>query len=233
MKAVNKIPGRRGGGNAGSRRQPEKTREQILEAALAEFSQKGLGGARIDAIASRAGVNKRMIYHYFGNKDELFSTVLISAYEAFRQNDASLTTADLDPLEGMHKLVEFTFNYMQENRHLVALLNSANLHRGRHLQNSDRIRELYSPLIDMIAALLLRGERSGIFRTGVDPVNLYISIAGLAYFYFSNIHTLSAVFGRDLEDPALVESQRRHVVELVLASLRVGAGPELQPGGQE
>ena len=74
----------------------------------------------------------------------------------------------------------------------------------------------------MIAALLLRGERSGIFRTGIDPVNLYISIASLAYFYFSNIHTLSAVFGRDLEDPAMIESQRHHVVELVLVSLRSG-----------
>ena len=223
MEAVNKIPGRRSGGHAGSRRQPEKTREQILEAALAEFSLKGLGGARVDAIAGRAGVNKRMIYHYFGNKDELFSAVLIHAYETFRQNDASLTMADLDPLEGMRKLVEFTFNYVQENRHLVALLNSANLHRGRHLQNSERIRELYSPLIDMIAALLLRGERSGIFRTGIDPVNLYISIAGQAYFYFSNVHTLSAVFGRDLEDPAFIESHRRHVVDLLLASLRSGA----------
>jgi TetR/AcrR family transcriptional regulator len=222
MEAVNKIPGRRGGGNAGSRRQPEKTREQILEAALSEFSQKGLGGARVDAIADRAGVNKRMIYHYFGNKDELFSAVLIRAYEAFRQYDASLTVADLDPIEGMRKLVEFTFDYVRENRQLVALLNSANLHRGRHLQNSERIRELYSPLIDMIAALLLRGERSGIFRTGIDPVNLYISIASLAYFYFSNIHTLSAVFGRDLEDADLIERQRRHVVDLVLAALRSG-----------
>ncbi len=227
MEAVNKIPGRRGGGNPGSRRQPEKTREQILEAALTEFSRKGLSGARIDAIASRAGVNKRMIYHYFGNKDELFSAVLIHAYEAFRQNDSSLTLADLDPLEGMRKLVEFTFDYVQGDRHLVALLNSANLHRGRHLQNSERIRELYSPLIDMIAALLLRGERSGAFRTGIDPVNLYISIAGQAYFYFANIHTLSAIFGRDLEDPDLVESHRRHVVDLLLASLR--SGTDLRP----
>jgi hypothetical protein len=148
--------------------------------------------------------------------------VLIRAYEAFRQYDASLTVADLDPIEGMRKLVEFTFDYVRENRQLVALLNSANLHRGRHLQNSERIRELYSPLIDMIAALLLRGERSGIFRTGIDPVNLYISIASLAYFYFSNIHTLSAVFGRDLEDADLIERQRRHVVDLVLAALRSG-----------
>ncbi|MDP6069316.1 MAG: TetR/AcrR family transcriptional regulator [Alphaproteobacteria bacterium] len=222
MQAVNKIPGRRGGGRAGSRRQPEKTRQQILKAALVEFSQKGLGGARVDAIANRADVNKRMIYHYFGNKDELFSAVLIHVYEAFRQYDASLTVADLDPVEAMRKLVDYTFTYVLENRHLVALLNSANLHGGRHLQNSTRIRELYSPLIDMIAALLLRGERSGIFRTGIDPVNLYISIASLAYFYFSNIHTLSAVFGRDLEDPAMIESQRHHVVELVLVSLRSG-----------
>ncbi len=125
---------------------------------------------------------------------------------------------------GMRRLVEFSFDYYVDHPHFTRLLNSENLHRARHLRRSTRVREMHSPLIALIRGLLQRGVQQGLFRAGVDPVQLYISIAGLGYFYFSNIHTLSTIFGRDLSSPRLRLVRRRHVVEVVLGFLK--ARPE-------
>jgi AcrR family transcriptional regulator len=201
-------------------RDPERTKNLILRAAVTEFSAKGLGGARVDAIAERAGANKRMLYHYFGNKRDLFLAVLEHIYEEIRTEEAELHLEKLDPIAGMSRLIEFSFNYYVDHPHFIRLLNSENLHRARHLKRSTRVKEMRSPFIAMIRGLLRRGVRQGVFRDGVDPVQLYISIASLGYFYFSNIHTLSAVFGKSLSDARLRETRRRHVVEVVLGFLR-------------
>ena len=207
-----------------NRRDPERTKDLILRAAVAEFSAKGLGGARVDAIAKRAGANKRMLYHYFGNKRDLFLAVLEHIYDEIRRAEADLHLEKLGPLAGMRRLVEFSFDYYVDHPHFTRLLNSENLHRARHLRRSTRVQEMHSPLIALIRGLLQRGVQQGLFRAGVDPVQLYISIAGLGYFYFSNIHTLSTIFGRDLSDPRLRLVRRRHVVEVVLGFLK--ARPE-------
>ncbi len=224
MKVVKQLRARKPARKATPQRRSERTRERILEAAHVEFSQKGLGGARVDEIARRASANKRMIYHYFGSKEDLFLAVLEHAYLTLRRHDSSLHVHDLDPEEGMRELVDYTFSFMVENREFISLLNSENLYCARHIKRSTRIRDMYSPLIDIIGGLLRRGEQSGAFRKGVDPLHLYISIAGLTYFYFSNIHTLSAIFAVDLDDRATIKAHRRHVVELVLGFLRDGRG---------
>src|SRR5262245_58490516 len=203
-----------------NRRDPERTKDLILQAGVTEFSAKGLGGARVDAIAKRAGANKRMLYHYFGNKRDLFLAVLEHIYEEIRREEADLHLEKLDPIAGMRRLIEFSFNYYVDHPHFIRLLNSENLHHARHLKRSTRVREMHSPFIAMIRALLRRGVHQGVFRDGVDPVQLYISIAGLGYFYFSNIHTLSTIFGKDLFNVRLRETRRRHVVEVVLGFLR-------------
>lgn len=203
-----------------NRRDPERTKDLILQAGVTEFSAKGLGGARVDAIAKRAGANKRMLYHYFGNKRDLFLAVLEHIYEEIRREEADLHLEKLDPVAGMRRLIEFSFNYYVDHPHFIRLLNSENLHHARHLRRSTRVREMHSPFIAMIRGLLRRGVRQGLFRDGVDPVQLYISIAGLGYFYFSNIHTLSTIFGKDLFNARLREMRRRHVVEVVLGFLR-------------
>jgi AcrR family transcriptional regulator len=203
-----------------NRRDPERTKDLILQAGVTEFSAKGLGGARVDAIAKRAGANKRMLYHYFGNKRDLFLAVLEHIYEEIRREEADLHLEKLDPVTGMRRLIEFSFNYYVDHPHFIRLLNSENLHHARHLRRSTRVREMHSPFIAMIRGLLRRGVRQGVFRDGVDPVQLYISIAGLGYFYFSNIHTLSTIFGKDLFNARLREMRRRHVVEVVLGFLR-------------
>lgn len=204
----------------GRARQPERTRGLILEAATAEFSARGLGGARVDSIARAAGVNKRMLYHYFGNKEDLFLAVLERAYEKIRGQESALRLENLRPVEAMRRLVRFTFDYFVDNQYFVALLNSENLHRARHIRRSGRATAINSPVIGILDRLLKRGRKAGVFRSGVDAVQLYISIAGVAYFYFSNIHTLSTIFARDLNSPSALAERRRHVTDVILGYLR-------------
>jgi len=220
MEAVNKTGERQRTGAARTRRDPERTRERILEAALFEFSDKGLEGARVDEIARRAGSNKRMLYHYFGNKDELFRAVLENAYADIREAERELNLRDMDPVDGVRRLVDFTFTYPAANPRLIRLLYNENLHRAEHLRDSAIIREMHSPLIDGIDDLLRRGQGNGVFRDGVDPVQLYISIAALGYFYYSNIHTLSAIFGRDLKAQNAVAERKHHIADVILGFLR-------------
>jgi AcrR family transcriptional regulator len=201
-------------------RHPERTQTQILDAATDEFSARGLGGARVDSIAHAAGVNKRMLYHYFGNKEDLFLAVLERAYEKIRGQESALRLENLPPVEAMRRLVRFTFKYFVENQYFVALLNSENLHRARHIRRSGRATAINSPVIGILDKLLKRGRKAGVFRGGVDPVHLYISIAGVAYFYFSNIHTLSTIFARDLNAPAALAERERHVTEVIMGYLR-------------
>jgi len=205
-------------------RRPERTRNRILEAATDEFSERGLGGARVDSIARAAGVNKRMLYHYFGNKEDLFLAVLERAYEKIRGQESALRLENLPPVEAMRRLVRFTFNYFVENQYFVALLNSENLHRARHIRRSPRVTSINSPVIGILERVLKRGRRAGVFRGGVDAVQLYISIAGVAYFYFSNIHTLSTIFARDLNSRAALAERERHVTDVILGYLRPGGG---------
>ena len=201
------------------RRDPERTRARILEAARAEFARDGLGGARVDRITARAGSNKRMIYYYFGNKEALFLAALESAYEHIRKAEQSLKLTDLDPVEGMRRMVRFTWNYYLAHPEFITLLNNENLHRARHLKKSKAMRALHSPLVATLGGLLARGQRAGVFRRGVDPVQLYISIAALGYFYLANNHTLSTIFGRDLMRPRELKQRLTHMTDVVLGYL--------------
>ncbi len=201
-------------------RAPGETRERILEAATQEFAARGLGGARVDAIAGRARANKRMIYHYFGNKEDLFLAVMERTYAHIRSKESALNLDALAPVEAMRKLVRFTFNYFLENPHFVTLLNSENLHQARHIRRSPRVKDINSPVIAALEGILARGRESGVFRGDVDPIQLYISVAGICYFYFSNIHTLSTIFERDLLTRAALRERERHVIDVVLGYLR-------------
>ncbi|HWI36765.1 MAG TPA: TetR/AcrR family transcriptional regulator [Burkholderiales bacterium] len=196
------------------------TRERILAAATAEFAQHGFGGARVDRIAARAAANKRMLYYYFGSKDELFLAVLEEAYAHIRSAEHDLDLEHADPRAALKRLVEFTWNYYLEHPEFMALLATENLHKGSHVHRSRRVRKLHSPLVDTLRAILRRGERQGLFRRGVDPVQLYISIAGEGYFYLSNRFTLSRIFGRDLMAPSELDGRARHITDMVLNAVR-------------
>jgi len=196
-------------------RDASRTQAAILAAATEEFARSGLGGARVDRIAERARTNKRMLYYYFGDKEALFLAVLERAYEHIRSEEQTLSLTDLPPAEGVSKLVAFTWNYFLAHPEFMTLLNSENLHEARHLKRSAKIRAMHSPLIATLSEVLERGARSGDFRDGVDPVQLYVSIAALGYFYLSNKHTLSTIFGRDLVSPRAKAARLAHIQSLV------------------
>lgn len=202
------------------RRDPVRNQDRILKAATGEFARFGLGGARVDRISARAGVNKRMLYYYYGNKEDLFLAVLEASYARIRNAERALHLADLDPLEAMRKLVAFTWNYYLAHPEFLTLLNSENLHRARHVKRSQNIVAMHSPFVAMIKQVLKRGARAGQFRRGVDPVQLYISIAALGYFYLSNRYTLSAIFERELLAPRHKAERLKHMTALVLGYLR-------------
>jgi AcrR family transcriptional regulator len=202
------------------KRNPEKNRDRILAAARDEFARHGLGGARVDRIAVRAGANKRMLYYYFGNKEALFLAVLEASYAQIRSAERALDLEHLDPCAALERLVAFTWDYFLQHPEFMTLLNSENLHKGRHVARSRRVREMHSPFVEMLRQILKRGERQGIFRRGVDPVQLYISIAGEGYFYLSNRYTLSRIFGRDLMTKAALATRARHNTRMILDALR-------------
>ena len=202
-------------------RDADRTQQAILRAAMDEFAESGLGGARMDSIAERAGVNKRLLYYYFGSKEALFLAALETTYADIREAERALKLESLDPPEAVRRLVTFTWQHYLKHPEFLTLLNSENLHRARHLKRSKRIREMNSPLVQLLGDVLERGRRDGVFRGGVDPVHLYISIAGLAYFYLSNNPTLSTIFARDLMSPKALSERLSHITEVVMGYLLV------------
>ena len=197
-------------------RDADRTREQILRAAMAQFADHGFGGARMERVAEQSGVDKKLIYYYFAGKDALFLAVLEQTYADIRAAEHELHLEASDPVRAIRSLVAFTWDYYLAHPEFLALLNSENMHRAGHLKRSHRIRQMNSPLIEVLADVLVRGEQSGELRKGIDPMQLYISIAGLAYFYLSNNHTLSAIFGRELMTPAAHDERLAHVCDVIL-----------------
>jgi AcrR family transcriptional regulator len=197
-------------------RDADRSQSTILAAARDEFAEHGLGGARMDRIAERAGLNKRLIYYYFEDKDKLFQAVLEQAYVLIRAEEQKLNLLGLKPVDAIRRLVEFTWDYYLAHPEFLSLLNSENLQSARHLQDSERAREMNSPLIATLGEILERGRKEGSFRGGVDPLQLYVSIAGLSYFYLSNHHTLSAIFGRDLMTVRARNERLTHMCDVIL-----------------
>ena len=181
-------------------RDAEATQKRILAAAKGEFAKHGLGGARVDTIAERANANKRMIYHYFGNKEDLFRAVLEDAYTDIRMAERQLELDRLEPEEAIDRLVEFTWDYYLKHPEFLTLINSENLHKARHLKKSRLIPELHKPFVDMVQAIIDRGVAKGVFRDDVDAVNLNITIAAIGYYYLTNRFTGAIVYDRNLMD---------------------------------
>lgn len=170
------------------------TQEKISAAAQAEFARKGYDGARIDAIITRAKVSKNLVYHYFGSKERLYVLVLERTYEKLRRRQDDIPLHGLDPIAAMRALCEATFQVFTDEPDIIVMLNTENLHRGRHISKSPTIRALYDRLASSLSDVLKDGAAKGVFRSGLDPVDLYISMSGLGYFYLSNSYTLSMLF---------------------------------------
>ncbi len=197
-------------------RDAEATKARILAAAKREFAKNGLGGARVDVIAEKARANKRMIYHYFGSKEGLFQTVLEAAYMDIRNAEQKLNLDHLEPRAALERLVRFTWEYYLKNPEFITLVNSENLHRAKHLKTSEAVKVISRRFVAIVAALLDRGVAAGVFRPGIDPVQLNITIAAIGYYYLTNRFTGSIVFERDLMDKEALEARLAFNIDTIL-----------------
>lgn len=202
------------------RRDSAGTRARILNVATREFANKGYEGARTDDIADRARINKRMIYHYFSSKEQLYLAVLEAAYERARSAEQKLDLDRLPPLEALARFTEFTFDSFVRDRTFINLLATENRQRAKVLKKSAKVNTMNSPVIAAIGRILEKGEANGTIRMGLDARQLWITIIGICYFFFSNIYTLSVIFDADMEQPALIAERRSHVVEFVLRGVK-------------
>lgn len=198
------------------RRAPEQTRREILEAATAEFSEKGFAGGRVDDIAARMRTTKRMIYYYFGGKQQLYAAVLEQAYGGMRDAEAALDIDGLPPIEALRRLVEVTFDHHAAHPEFVRLVSVENIHEGRNVAASPVIRERNAAVISTLVALIDRGEREGAFRPGLDALDLHMLISSFCFYRVSNRHTLKAIFGRDGRAPDVAAAHRRMITEAIL-----------------
>ena len=197
-------------------RDAEATKTRILIAAKKEFAKNGLGGARVDVIAEKANANKRMIYHYFSNKEDLFQTVLEGAYVDIRAAEQKLNLDHLEPKEALERLVRFTWDYYLKNPEFLTLVNSENLHRARHLRKSEVVKVYNRKFVSMVSSILDRGVAAGVFRPGFDPVQLNITIAAIGYYYLTNRYTGSIVFERDLMTKEALDERLKVNIDTIL-----------------
>ena len=195
---------------------PEGTKRNIIEIATKEFAENGLSGARIDEIAAKTKSSKRMIYYYFGDKEGLYLKVLEAAYSEVRATEATLDLEDLSPLDALEKLVRFTFDHHNSNPDFIRLVMIENIHGAEFLAKSTAIRQLNVTAIDAVTTLYERGVKEGVFRGGIDPVELHWQISALCFFNVSNRATFSKIFRRDLGSKRSLASLRQRVVEMVV-----------------
>ncbi|MBL8325249.1 MAG: TetR family transcriptional regulator, partial [Rubrivivax sp.] len=198
----------------------ERTMADILEVATREFAESGLAGARVDVIAEAMRTSKRMIYYYFGSKEGLYIRVLEESYRRMRRIEASLQLDDLPPEDALRKLVGFTVDYQLAHPEFIRLVMTENIHHGQYLAQSQAIQALNVPAIDGLRRVYERGLAAGVFRTGIDPVDLHMSISALSVFNVANRHTFSIVFKRDLESSAALIARRDSIIEMVVRFVR-------------
>lgn len=200
-------------------RDAARTKAEILDVATREFARVGFAGARVDDIAARTSTTKRMIYYYFGGKEQLFTAVLERAYGVIREAEQELDVEHLDPVAAIRKLAEVTFDHHEQHPDFIRLVSIENIHEAEHIAASEELGRIGSPALDVIRRILESGRRSGLFTADVDAVDLHAMISSFCFFRVANRHTFGALFGRDLIDPAQREHYRNMLGDMVIAYL--------------
>lgn len=195
---------------------PARTMAGILEVATKEFAEKGLSGARIDAIADATSTSKRMIYYYFGSKEGLYVAVLEESYRRMRSIEAELHLENLEPVAALRRLVEFTFDHHSSNEGYIRLVMNENIERGAFLAQSKNIQQLNVPAIAAIKELYERGVTQGLFRPGLDPLDIHASISALTFFNVSNQHTFGLIFKDTAGAQQAMAARRNNITEMVV-----------------
>jgi AcrR family transcriptional regulator len=217
---VKKPPARAGKPEPIKRRDRERTRQEILDIAFDEFAENGLSGGNTDAIAARANITKRLIFYYFNSKEELFTAVLEMAYARMRAAEEDLHLEALAPEAAIRRLAEFTFDFHQANPEFVRLVSIENIHRGRHIGSSRRLKEMTQPSISQIAKLLERGVAGGMIRPGIDPIELHMTLNALSIFSVANRHTFEAQFAWDMSSSKAKVQRRAEIADVLWRYVR-------------
>ncbi|CAG8865693.1 HTH-type transcriptional repressor NicS [Pseudomonas fluorescens] len=200
---------------------PEKTREDILQAAITEFVQQGLAGARVDAIAERTATSKRMIYYYFGSKEQLYVEVLVKLYGDIRRTEHSLELESLPAELAIRRLVEFTFDHHDSNVDFVRIVSTENIHYGEFVKQSPVIREMSSQVLEALGQVLRRGEKEGVFRPGIEVLDVHMLMSSFSFYRVSNRHTISEIFQVELSDEAIKARHKEMLCEAVLRYIKL------------
>lgn len=208
---------------ADRQRDAERTRAEILEVAQAEFARRGYAGARVDEIAALMRTTKRMIYYYFGGKEQLYIAVLEKVYTEVRTAERSLDVEHLGPTDAIRTLAELTFDHHDAHRDFIQLVAIENIHRAEHIRKSEILAGLGTPVLDVISRILQAGLASGEFHTDADAIDVHLMISAYCVFRIANQHTFGALFGRDVTAPEYRDKMRRMVGEMIVAFLS-GAG---------
>jgi TetR/AcrR family transcriptional regulator len=212
------------------RRTAALSKEKIIKAAITEFALKGLDGARVDEVARRSGVNKTLLYHHIGNKDRLFTAALEATYQTIRARQREFLARQMDPETGLRQLVHLLMSIWVEHPEYGKLLASENFHGGKHVKRSKVIGEMYQQLLDNLNKLLNRGVEQGVFRPGIDAIDLYISISSLSAYYVAHQHTLNALFNIDSMHPRRLQQRENHILDMILCYVRRDSNEKSKSG---
>ncbi|WP_430303364.1 TetR/AcrR family transcriptional regulator, partial [Pseudomonas sp. DC418] len=195
---------------------PEKTREDILQVAINEFVQQGLAGARVDAIAERTATSKRMIYYYFGSKEQLYVECLIKLYGDIRKTEQSLDLESLPPEQAIRRLAEFTFDHHDHNVDFVRMVCTENIHYGEYVKKTPAIREMSSLVLQALNRTLQRGVEAGVFRAGIEVLDLHMLMSSFCFYRVSNRHTFGDIFQIDLADEQVKLRHKAMICDAVM-----------------
>lgn len=197
-------------------RDAERTRAEILRIATREFTDKGYTGARVDEIAARTSTTKRMLYYYFGSKEQLFIAVLEDAYTSIRAREQEVDVEHLDPVDAVRTLAELTFDHHESNPDFIRLVSIENIHQAEHIVRSGMLSRLANPALDLLSRILSQGRAAGQFREDVDALDVHMAISAFCVFRLANRHTFHAIFERDMMAPERREHYRTMLGDLVL-----------------
>jgi AcrR family transcriptional regulator len=211
-------------------RDAERTRTEILDAATSEFADQGFAGARVDEIAARMRTTKRMIYYYFGGKEQLYIEVLERAYARIRAVEREVDVDDLDPRTAIRRLAELTFDHHDSHPDFIRLVSIENIHHAEHMRKSKQLASLKNPVIELIERILERGRAESLFRRDVDPIDVHMMISAFCVFRVANRHTFRTLFDRDLADPARRDHYRGMLGDMVVEYLSAAPADRLTPG---
>lgn len=185
-----------------------------------EFVSHGYDGAKVHQIAKNAGCNARLIYHYFDNKERLYEAALRSIYSDIREREVALHLDTLPPEQAIIRLTETTFDFFENNTAFLSITRGENLLGGRFITQMPEIQKMSAPFLDKISDVLKRGHAEGVFRAGIDALQLYVSIVALSAHHINASHTLSATFGRDVSGDDWRHDRRQHVLDMIKSAVR-------------